>query len=172
MTDTNLPFSISNPFEPTVEELFSSLEDSANSLNSFSDECNQLIEKVEKRLISLNIGLEFWYEDESIYRGDLTGNAGRNTISTHIVKQLGFCRINGSWALAVKTVRCESGFYQGDLGCPFENRYKEEEPIRLSGVSRELRINSVAILTSFLSEYNRFVRDKVSEIEKTQKLIS
>ncbi|TOE35837.1 hypothetical protein CGJ45_23530, partial [Vibrio parahaemolyticus] len=75
MTDKTPLFTLSNAFEPSIDELFSLLADSAKSLNSLSDECNQLIENVENYLSSLNIGLDFWYKEKPVFRSDLTGSA-------------------------------------------------------------------------------------------------
>lgn len=171
MTDKTPLFTLSNAFEPSIDELFSLLADSAKSLNSLSDECNQLIENVENYLSSLNIGLDFWYKEKPVFRSDLTGSADPNSISTYIEKRLGFCRINGSWVLGIKTVRCESGFFQGDLDMHFENEYFDGEPIYLKGASRDLRINSAAILSDFLLSYNEFVQNKVKEIQTTKNLM-
>lgn len=149
-----------------TNDLFSSLSDSASTLNSYSDSCNKKLKDAQERLASLNIGLEFWL-DRPISRSDQKGDIGANDNSTEIIKRLGFSRLNGSWVLAVKTVRSVSGFYQGDMDCPYTNEYVDKDPDALLDSPRELRLAALKSLPEFLYGYNNLVCELNSELSKS-----
>lgn len=148
----------------TIDDIFTSLSQNASALNSFSDNCNQKLKSVQDRLVSLNIGLEYWLK-KPLVTSDQQGDIGVNDNSTVIEKRLGFSRINGNWMLAVKTVRCVSGFYLGQEDCHFTNEYVDYSPEPLLDASREIRLNAVKELPTFLSEYNELVSEFNSALE-------
>lgn len=141
-----------------IDDIFTSLSQNASALNSYSDSCNQKLKSVQDRLVSLNIGLEYWLK-KPLVTSDQQGDIGVNDNSTVIEKRLGFSRINGNWMLAVKTVRCVSGFYLGQEDCHFTNEYVDYSPEPLLDASREIRLNAVKELPTFLSEYNELVSE-------------
>lgn len=147
-----------------IDDIFTSLSQNAAALNSYSDSCNQKLKSVQDRLVSLNIGLEYWLK-KPLVTSDQQGDIGVNDNSTVIEKRLGFSRINGNWMLAVKTVRCVSGFYLGQEDCHFTNEYVDYSPEPLLDASREIRLNAVKELPTFLSEYNELVSEFNSALE-------
>lgn len=149
-----------------TNDLFSSLANNASILNNFSDSCNSKLKDVQERLVSLNIGLEYWLK-KPLYNSDQQGDIGANDNSTVIIKRLGFSRLNGSWVLAIKTIRCVSGFYMGEQDCPFTNEYVDSDPEPLLDASRELRLNALKSLPDFLSGYNKLVQDLNAELSKS-----
>ena len=50
--------------EVKLDSAFSSLEQLATSLNDSSDEVNRALADAERKLVSLNIGLEVWHPRE------------------------------------------------------------------------------------------------------------
>lgn len=151
--------------DKNIENLFSTLSSNASILNSQSDSCNKKIKDSQERLISLNIGLEYWL-DNPIFRSDQKGDIGANDNSTEIIKRLGFYRLNGNWMLAVKNVRCVSGFYQGDMDCPYTNEYVDKEPEPLLDAPREIRLAALKYLPDFLDGYNNLVQKLNAELAK------
>ncbi len=149
-----------------LDDLFSSLSDSASTLNNYSDSCNKKLKYAQERLSSLNIGLEYWLE-EPIFRGDQTGNLDPHKTSIEKIKRLGFSRLSSHWVLAVKTVRCVSGFYQGDMSCPYTNEYVDDAPEPLLDSSREIRLAALKALPEFLAKYNDLVQELNSELSNS-----
>lgn len=147
-----------------IDDIFTSLSQNASALNSYSDSCNQKLKSVQDRLVSLNIGLECWLK-KPLVTSDQQGDIGVNDNSTVIEKRLGFSRINGNWMLAVKTVRCVSGFYLGQEDSHFTNEYVDYSPEPLLDASREIRLNAVKELPTFLSKYNELVSEFNSALE-------
>ncbi|GKW34031.1 hypothetical protein PEC730217_28110 [Pectobacterium carotovorum subsp. carotovorum] len=147
------------------ENLFSALSDSASILNTHSDSCNKIIKDTQDRLVSLNIGLEYWLNNP-IFRSDQKGDIGANDNSTEIIKRFGFSRLNGNWMLSVKTVRCVSGFYQGEMDCPYTNEYVDKEPEPLLDAPREIRLTALKYLPEFLDGYNQLVQKLNSDLAK------
>lgn len=152
--------------DANINDLFFSLSNSASTLNSYSDSCNKKLKDAQDRLASLNIGLEYWLS-KPISRSDQQGDAGAHDYSTEIIKRLGFSRVNGSWVLAVKTVRCVSGFYQGDIDCPYTNEYVDKEPEPLLDTPREIRLTAFKSLPDFLDGYNNLVQELNSALAKS-----
>lgn len=149
-----------------LNDLFSSLSNNAAILNTYSDSCNNKLKDVQERLVSLNIGLEYWLK-EPLSSSDQQGDIGANDNSTVIIKRLGFTRLNGNWVLAIKTIRCVSGFYMGEQDCPYTNEYVDRDPEPLLDASRELRLNALKSLPDFLSGYNKLVQDFNADLSKS-----
>lgn len=147
--------------------LFSTLENSAKELNSITDSCNKTLQSAQDRLVSLNVGIEYWFDDP-IHRSDLSGDVGPNDVSTEYWKHLGFCKIDGVWVLGVKEVRHASGFYQGDLEYPFTSKYVDNPPVPILNSSRELRLSACDSLADFLSAYGTFFQAMNKELSEGQ----
>ncbi len=155
-----------------LDTIFSSLESSATEFNSVSDLGNQTLMDAEKRLVSANIGIEVWYPSP-LESTDAEGDIGPLDTSSHIVDFLGFARTEGKWCLVVKRIKRVSGFYEGDMNCPYTNEYLETSPAPLLKQSRSLRMKALAVLPEFLVQITEEVRSKTLELsEATQKLES
>jgi hypothetical protein len=145
--------------EVAIQSLIPSLEAKAARLNAASDKANQILTNVERQLVDLNLGVEVWF-DHPIHSTDLEGDVGATSTSKRVVQLLGFAKVLGKWSLAVKPMRLESGFFEGDMGCPFENRYSDGSPTFLLKASRSLRFAAVEVLPKFLAQ----VEDRVDKI--------
>ena len=156
--------------EVNLDTIFSSLESSATEFNSASDLGNQTLMDAEKRLVSANIGIEAWYP-VPLESTDAEGDIGPHDTSSHIVDFLGFARAEGKWCLVIKRIKRVSGFFEGDMNCPYTNEYLETPPAPLLKQSRSLRMKALAVLPKFLVQITDEVRSKTLELsEATEKL--
>lgn len=106
----------------------------AETLNKETDTYTEALSQLEGKLKKLNLGIETWVNlDET----KASGNPLRNTST---VVMLGFAKTSDGWGFAIKDVRVERGFFEGDESCPWENHYDESEPKLLLKCSREQRI--------------------------------
>ena len=150
-----------------LNSLFSTLESQVNQLNSAAESANTELERAQQRLASLNIAIEIWHT-RPLERSDVTGGIQLNEISTEIISLLGYAKVDSKWCLAIKKVRCESGFYEGDMNCPFTNKYLESPPTPLLSQSRSLRLNALATIPTFLEEIAEHVNNLLEELPKSK----
>ncbi len=153
--------------ESNLNSILSNLEAKSSALNTASETANQIISEIETKLISLNIGIEHWYTPP-LGSSDCEGGAHETTAC--IEDLLGFSRVDGKWCLSVKRVKSVSGFFEGDLSCPYENKYLESAPSPLLNQSRNLRIRAIEVLPNFLENIltqvgNHFEKIKSATIE-------
>ena len=153
--------------EVNFESAFLSLAVSAASLNKFSERCNVELASAQDRLIALNIGIEHWYS-RPLIRTEKTGDFGAYETETQFITLLGFAKIRGKWVLGTKEMKLISGFYQGDLDSPFENRYEHTEPSPLLDSSREIRLRAVNALPEFFSEFAEIINKANLHLSRKQ----
>jgi len=157
--------------ETNLSSIFSSLETQANALNRASDTANQTLIDAEEKLIALNIGVELWFP-KALESTDVEGSINLHDTTEHIEDVLGFARIDGKWCFAVKKLKRVTGFYDGDINCPYENVYLEAKPAPLLKQSRVLRINAIEVLPEFLEQVLTQVTDKLERLnESTERLL-
>jgi hypothetical protein len=151
--------------EINVDDVFPALEAQAERLNKVSDEANRKLAAIEKRLVDLNIGLEYWHE-RPVHRDDSVGTFSRDDTREQLVQLLGFARVDGTWCLALKPIRLVNGFFEGDTSAPFQNRYSGGKVVPLLQASRDLRIVSLDAMPHFLTEFNEHIQSAAEVIEK------
>jgi len=144
------------------EHFFPALESQAARLNTATEEANAKLATIEKRLVGLQFGLEFWCS-QPLARSEAEGDFGNWKTSKETVQVLGFARVDGKWALAVKPVQLVKGFYEGDTSCPFENRFANGPVTSVLQAPRGLRIAAIGLMPIFLKELNDHIK-KASEI--------
>jgi len=149
--------------EVDLETIFPALEAQAAQLNEASDHANRVLGAIEKRLVDLNIGLEIWYP-EPLDRAVSEGDLGPNETSSRVVQVLGFARVDGKWSLAVKPIRLVSGFFQGDMNCPFQNEYAAGPQTPLLKSSRGLRIAALSAMPAFLVQLKKHVGSTIHDL--------
>ena len=121
----------------------------AKSLNEETDAFTNTLASLEKELKSYNLGVEAWVPLSE------TSKSGTPTRESSVRVLLGYAKLNEGWGFAIKQVRVERGYYQGDLDCPWESEYEEEEPKPLLKSSRDVRLQSATAIDSLLLEINR-----------------
>lgn len=151
--------------ESNLKCLFSSLKSQANQLNSAAESTNEALELSQEQLRALHIGIEIWFS-KPLERSDTTGGIQPHDISTEYLTILGFAKIAGKWCLASKKIRQDSGFYEGDIGCPYTNEYLETSPEPLLNQTRHLRLNALKALPDFLAEISEKIDNLLSDLPK------
>ena len=58
-----------------------------------------------------------------------------------------------------------TGFYEGDVGCPYTNEYLERAAEPLLQQSRSLRIKALTVLPEFLNHLERQVRETSMQVD-------
>jgi len=150
--------------EVDLQAVFPALEAQAARLNDASDNANRVLASVETRLVNLNIGLEVWYAP-AIDSADSEGDLGPYKTSSRVIQVLGFARVDGKWCLAVKPIRVVSGFFQGDMDCPFENQYAAGPPSPLLKSSRGLRLAALRAMPKLLAQLNEQMASTIHDLE-------
>jgi hypothetical protein len=151
--------------EVSVGDVFPALAAQAERLNKLSDEANKKLAEVEKNLVGLNLGIEFWYS-QPIHRDDAVGTFSRDDTSEKLVQVLGFARVDDKWCLAVKPIKLVDGFFEGDTSAPFQNRYSGGKVVALLQASRDMRLASLSHMPEFLKEFSEYVQKASDIIEK------
>lgn len=146
-----------------LTSVFASLKSKADELNEASDAINEALAAAEQQIVDLNIGIEIWH-DEPLDTTDAVGGIGPNDISSETYRVLGLARVAGSWCLAVKSMRRDSGYFEGDIGCPYTNEFLEVAPQSLMSQSRDLRIRALTLLPNFLVALGRGIEQKLTEL--------
>ena len=143
-----------------IKHLLSALENSATQLNLAADQANTILKTTEENLVALEIGLEFW-SSAPIAKKSRTGSLGPNDLHT-----MGICKVGKKWCLATKPVKLVSGFYQGDMNCPFEDQFDDGDPKSIADSSREMRVIAYGYLPEFLGEYLEHVNKQSQKLNQ------
>ncbi len=151
--------------EVDLKAVFPALETQATRLNEASDHANRVLTAIEQRLVNLNIGLEVWYS-KPLDTTDSEGDFGAYATSERVIQKLGLARVDGKWCLAVKPIRQVSGFFQGDMDCPFTNQYADAPPTPLLKHSRALRIAALREMPEFVVLLNEHITSTIHELEE------
>src|SRR6266853_5754010 len=105
---------------------FSALIEIASTLNSASDEFTKTISVLDEALKQLNVGLTVWVT----YRNN---SDDRDDPLTYDVDQIGYCKINSTWGIALRRI----------WGVESDDRFNQEGPYLFTESSREVRLRSV-----------------------------
>lgn len=144
------------------------LSDLSRQLNQQSDKVNSIISKVNELLASLNLGVEVWLTDDPIETGGFTEfetepNWHEECLEATI---LGYCRVSGSWELAVKNML---------LPCMVVDEEHEESepvqrgrPISLLKAGRNIRVKAVSSLPKLLEVIKQEGQELLASIEKAE----
>jgi hypothetical protein len=131
-----------------VSSMLRKFSSAATRLNAESDSVNITIAGIETQLVDANVGLEVWLR-QVVTSTDAKGNAhGKSWTAT----RLGFAKIGNEWCLAVKPVRFDAGFFEGDTSCPYQEEYADGEPMRLLKASRQIRIRALELLPELVEQ--------------------
>src|SRR5438445_1828359 len=95
----------------------------AATLNKATDTYTEALSQLEKKLKSLNLGIEAWVTL------DETCISGSTTCSTSVRTMLGYAKtVPNGWGFVVQKVRVERGLLEGDPCLPWQQPFEEEQP--------------------------------------------
>jgi hypothetical protein len=148
------------------------LLETAQTLNTKSDEINGIITALDEQLARANLGCEVWldqYADHELSRrfaGRLDDPEG---ITRYEVRQLGYARCGDGWHLSVREVTVTEQTNAG--GEPTELRADALllHPIR--GSTRQERIAALRLLPVLLERLNQEAAAAIQTIEDAKRLV-
>jgi hypothetical protein len=141
------------------------LSNLAQTLNKETDSYTAALTHLENKLRKMNLGVEGWV---TVDETDFSGTPMR---SSTMRTMLGFAKtVPDGWGIAVKEVRVERGFYEGDESCPWEMSYEEDQPKALLKSSRELRILASRRIEALLSELRDQARAAIKSLQEARKV--
>jgi len=153
-----------------------SLSELASAFNSASDNLNKSIQKLNKQLAAMNIGLEFYLGDPSFDDGDdrpliASGKLYNNDTSPpstyEVKKYLGWDKLGDEWQLAIKTVTVDH---------LWNDETREVEPVSdltyktLLRSSRETRLKAVDSIDDLIRGLESYVLENLQRVEKMAEL--
>ena len=153
---------------------FASLSDAAARLNAESDGINLLIEQLQEKLRTLNIGLEAWVLLHT-EPGAATAPPPRigplaPPTTVRVETSLGYARGADGWALYVKRIA-----YRAKSSSPFLP--EEPEPVtvnkwlKLPDASRAVRIQALRAFPKLLEQLKATAESAVDAIEQAKKFV-
>ena len=150
-----------------LTQLFARFEERASRLNAVSDSLSATINAVEDRLRKSNLGLEVWLVHA--LAGESVEGPARTESS--LVHRLGWTKFDGEWGLAVKPVRIERGFFEGDTSAPYTNEDWAGGPTPLSQASRAIRIAALDHLPELIERMTEEAEGCINTIEGAGRLV-
>ena len=124
-----------------IQTQFQALTSVATSLNTASDELTRIVGVLDEALKKLNIGLTVWvtfctWSDEY--------NQGITNVNRYSCEQIGYCKVNGKWGIALQRV-------SGDDAGPDE----PEGPWLYNDAPRDMRLESVDKIPEVIEELSK-----------------
>src|ERR1700678_2920978 len=87
----------------------------AETLNKETDSYTQSLVQLEKKLSKMNLGVGAWVPLKEC------GTLGTPRRDSSLLTMLGYAKTSDGWSFALKDVRIERGYFEGDESCPWEN---------------------------------------------------
>jgi hypothetical protein len=140
----------------------------SKELDSKSDKLKPIITSVNDVLITLNLCIEAWLDDDPIYETEqYTTTKERNVFLCVDSDVLGYCCIGGKWELALKT-----NIHQRQEGAdsPVQTLYKAESKRSLLQASRTEQIMAVTLLHKLLDVVKRQGKQMIEGIDAAENL--
>lgn len=132
----------------SIDETLKRLAEKASVLHARTDAANEVIEKANRELSSMNLGLEVWLL--SVEFGETSGQH-----EVPCFRQLGFAKVDGAWQLAIREW---APAMEGEYGAP---------RVALAKHSREMRIKASAHIQPLIEEITRQVDDALQSSSGT-----
>jgi hypothetical protein len=144
-----------------IQMNFQALSVVASSLNSASDQFTQVIGVLDEALKKLNIGLTVW-----VIFGD---RGDEQDPSRYDCDQLGYCKVDGKWGIAVRHIWGHEDF----------DAHNEDGPWLFKDAPREMRLRSVDKIPELIkslseeaSSTTKKIQEKTKEVRELAAAIS
>jgi hypothetical protein len=132
----------------------------ASDLNSVSDELGKSVGELDSALKKLNLGITVWVT--------IQGDDGLPDDPSYWSEDLGYCKVDGKWGLALRTVRGDYSFPDGD----------QEEKWLFNDAPRSLRLSAISKIPELLemlsfeaSKAATEIRAKLTEAQKVAEVV-
>jgi hypothetical protein len=147
----------------TIKEL----SDLSRKLNQKSDTLNAVITSINEKLAKLNLGVEAWLEHQPFEMSEVKHRPDEQQCDVMYQegKVLGYCRISGTWQLALKT--CWYDIV--DEGCEVEPTSLLNSEESLLKASRLIRIKALELLPQLLDQIKAGAQKMLGGIESAEK---
>lgn len=133
-------------------------------LNQETDSYTQSLAALEKKLNSMNLGIEAWVV---LTESGQEGTPNRDSYQRIL---FGYAKTDEGWGFAIKEKRVERGFWQNDEDCPWENEYDEGPAKLLLKSSRELRIKAARQLENLMQTLTARANEVIPTLQNAQRL--
>jgi len=144
------------------------LAQTAATLNSKTDELNQVIADVEHELQDAGVGVTIWLRrlleestTERRYRAD--DDEQRWPIDVTFGWQLGFAKIDGEWRVAARQARIEDS-HEGN------ESFEERPPVPLLKAPRIVRVEAAPLLEALVEALTERMKSYIAGIEQAKAL--
>ncbi len=140
------------------------LTELSKQVNEQSDQVNQVLQDLEKKLVAMNLGVEAWV------RVPLDSNPYLlNTVRNRIDKVLGFGRHGDRYALLVRTVTSVRRYHDETGEWVWDCQEAKQRP--LLQASRELRVKALVQTELLLDVIAREAQSVLEAIQKGRKAV-
>lgn len=141
-------------------------------LNESSDTLTEALTQINDKLNTMNIGLTVWLDGGPSLSTRLIekpkGTAG-DVYTVESKEILGYTKTKIGWGLAVKSIRVEHGYFEGDRNSPFANPIEGEIKPLLDS-TRDLRIAAIELLPKIIGLLKDAAEETINSIEQAKKL--
>lgn len=125
----------------------SRLAEAASALNDASDGLNKTIKSVDEAVRATGIGVPVWLHQVVVATERKLTEGPYGTGKGWVV---GYDKVEGTWCLAAKEIEWDSGYFEGDRDCPYQDRGDVGEPVQLRNAPREVRVRASLVLQDLL----------------------
>lgn len=156
-----------------MSEDIKELKSLASRLNASTDALIGTLTQINEKLNALNLGISVWLEGPPLDSKLVEKPAG-TTGDVYCVESkdlLGYAKTKAGWGLAVKSMRIEHGYFEGDRNAPFANPIDlGDKPLLES--SRGLRVEAIKLLPELIKLLKEEANRTIGSIEEAKKLAS
>jgi hypothetical protein len=140
-----------------IQTHFQTLSSVATSLNSASDELTKVVGVLDEALKKLNIGLTVWvtfaeWSDEH--------DVGITQLSRYTCDQIGYCKVNGKWGIALQSVSGD------DAG-----QDEPEGPWLFNDAPRDMRLQAVDKIPEVIEKLGSEASSLVTRVQEKTKQV-
>jgi hypothetical protein len=150
-----------------MQDTINELSELSRKLNEKSDQLSTIITSINEKLGAMNLGVEVWLEHQALEMGATKHRPDEQDCDVMYQEGevLGYCRIDGTWQLAVKT--CWYDFVEDDCDVEPTPVVNSEDP--LLKASRSIRIKALELLPQLLDQIKTGAQKMLEGIESAEK---
>jgi hypothetical protein len=146
----------------------------AKALNLKSDQVNEMITSINRRLVQLNFGLEVWYEKDFVLKGDYihrTRQKNMPAVRYYQAVLLGYVRFERGWQLGLKSILI-SEYLDPKSGWEIADVELVHAPTPLLKASRDHRIKAMGLIDGLLEQIKTEAEIMIRDANGASKAVS